>query len=591
MCGIAGKISWHSPPSVEVVKKMTDALAHRGPDDHDVIGLGNAVLGHRRLSIIDLSERSRQPMRSSDGRFFIVYNGEIYNFLEIRKELAAEGVVFNTTSDTEVFLYAYIRYGEECLKKFNGMFAVAIWDSVNMELFLARDRFGKKPLYYYRHADNGISFASELRAFKVDPDIKLEYSLEAMNCYLALGYILAPMSCYKDVYKLKQASWMKISDEGRKVETGIYWDFLECFHRRNDRREGDISADILTLLEESVKRRLVSDVPVGAFLSGGIDSSSIVALMKSINSGKLHTFSIGFDETGYSELEDARRTAEFFDTVHHQEICRAKHGTELLESAISAYDEPFADNSLVPTYEVSKIASKTVKVVLSGDGADELFAGYVTYKADKYYRFAKFLPPPLKRILASEAWTSGRKKISLNYKRKQFFYGAMKSPQEAHYSWRLYFRPEQRVKILGEKHRDLVFDTDPFKIFKKFYEKTVGLDYLSANLYVDSMTWLTDDILVKVDRASMAHGLEVRAPFLDVKLAEYAASIPSSMKLKGLTTKYILRKAVKDILPDFVLRKPKSGFNAPSGSWIGTGGMDEFCAFNRYVLDKTVRTW
>lgn len=588
MCGIAGKVSWNSPPSVEVVRKMTDALAHRGPDDHGIVGLENAALGHRRLSIIDLSDRARQPMQSADGRYYIVYNGELYNFQELKKNLVDDGVEFKTTSDTEVFLYSYIKHGKDCLNTFNGMFAAAIWDNRDKTLFLARDRFGKKPLYYHIHPDKSLSFASEAHAFKADPGIRLEYSAEALNCYLALGYILAPMSCYENIYKLKQASWMMISEEGGKVETGTYWDFSDYFHARNRDNENDIAANLLDLLHESVSKRLIGDVPVGAFLSGGLDSSSIVATMKRGNSGELHTFSMGFDEPGYSELDDARRTAKWLKTIHHEKVCRAEDGSELLDSAIAAYDEPFADNSLVPTYEVSEIASKTVKVVLSGDGADELFAGYITYKADKYYRLARFLPMPLKRILASECNSPGRGKIGLNYRRKQFFYGTMKDPHEAHYSWRLHFRPEQRVEILGDKYRDLVFDTDPYRVFKAFYEKTGGLDSLPANLYVDCMTWMTDDILVKVDRASMAHGLEARAPFLDVKLAEYAASIPSRLKLNGLTTKYILRKAVSKILPEFVLKKPKSGFNAPAGAWIGAEGMDEFCAFNKYVYGQKI---
>jgi asparagine synthase (glutamine-hydrolysing) len=587
MCGIAGKITWGKGQNDKQIRVLCDELAHRGPDAFGLKNLGEAVLGHRRLSILDLSDRAAQPMSAENGRFHIVYNGEVYNFREIRKTLEDEGVSFFSTSDTEVVLKAYVRWGSDSLKRFNGMFAFAIWDSRDRELFIARDRFGQKPLYYYVDNSGDIVFASEIKAMSKSGVIPDEISLEGINSYLALGYIPAPLTPYKEVFKLEPASWMKFG-EGHRREQGVYWDFSEFFGVENKSSSDDMAEELLYNLRKSVKYRMISDVPVGAFLSGGIDSSSIVALMKKESKEEIHTFSMGFDIPSYSELDDAKRMADYLGTEHHQKICRINDGDRLLEDAINAYGEPFADTSLIPTYEVSRLAAEKVKVVLSGDGADELFAGYITYKADRYYKFAQYAPSFVKRLFAKDFGKyNNKKKINLNYKRKQFFYGLQKpSYEEAHYSWRLYFRPEERVDIMGREHRDLVYDTDPFHVFKKYYNKLNGVDPLSANLYVDCMTWLPDDILMKVDRASMAHGLEARTPFLDVHLAEFSASIPSSMKLKGNSGKHILKEAMSKILPEFVFKKKKSGFNAPVGSWLGIPRGDEFRGFNEYVIKK-----
>jgi asparagine synthase (glutamine-hydrolysing) len=589
MCGIAGKTDWNNSDDMRAaaVRDMTAALAHRGPDAGGQIDLPKVSLGHRRLSIIDLSEKASQPMSSADGRYHIVYNGEVYNFPELKQELIRQGNNrFFSHSDTEVVLKCYAKYGLKCFEMFNGMFAVAIWDSVDEELVIARDRFGKKPLYYHIAADNNISFASELTALLKDRSIPRQVSPEGLNCFLALGYILSPLSLMKDIRKLEPATFIKFK-RGRTSEKVRYWNFSVPFRTKTADSEADIESGIVELLTQSVKKRMISDVPVGAFLSGGIDSSSVVSIMKKYHTGELHTFSVGFESESYNELPDAERISSWIGTVHHSMICNKGNSIDAINESIDAYDEPFADNSLIPMVEVSRLAAQYVKVALSGDGADEMFAGYITYKADKYHSFAKPIPKFMKQLVSSALYSGNNgKKLNWQYKQRQFLNGAMHDSERAHYMWRQFFGPEERVEILGKENRQLVHDTDPFKYFKRFYDEAEGLDKLDRNLYVDCMTWLPDDILVKVDRSTMRWGLEARSPYLDPDLAAYAASIPSELKMKGFQTKYILKNALRKVLPGFVLDKKKSGFNAPVGSWLGTNGMDEFRTFNKYVYDR-----
>lgn len=589
MCGIAGKTDWNNSDIsiLDTVKSMTDCLYHRGPDNGGLQKLAGVTFGHRRLSIIDLSVKGNQPMSTADGRYTCTYNGEVYNFIEIRRELEKLNYKFRSNSDTEVILYAFEKYGVDCFEKFNGMFAIAIWDSVKRELILARDRFGKKPLYYHFDKNKNVSFASELTALLRDKSISSKISYEALNCYLALGYILSPLTIYENIYKLEPSTYLRISGEGKKVEKVRYWDYSDAFRVKTNDRLNDIENKILYLLEESVKRRMISDVPVGAFLSGGVDSSSVVAIMKKFHKGELHTFSVGFDQKSYNELPDADRFAEFIGTKHHGLVCEVSDGLDFIKQAVEAYDEPFADNSLIPMIEVSKLASGYVTVVLSGDGADEIFAGYITYKADKYLGLAKPIPASLKKLMVTigESGSNG-KKLNWKYKQKQFFNGALHSPEKAHYLWRQFFSPEERQVIMGDSMKDLINDTDPFYVFQKYYDRVKDLKPLDRNLYVDGMTWLPDDILVKVDRATMFSSIESRSPYLDPELVTYAASLPPELKMKGMQTKYILKRSLRKILPDFVLNKKKSGFNAPVGSWLGNTGSDEFKTFNKFVYDR-----
>jgi len=589
MCGIAGIIKTdYSDREVGFLRAMCRKLHHRGPDGSGITQHSGAILGHTRLSIIDLSSNASQPMSTSDGRYHITYNGEVYNFQEIRSKLLRKNVRFFSNSDTEVVLQAYINYGTDCLSLFNGMFAFAIWDNQAGKCFVARDRFGKKP-FYYHHNNEEFSFASEATALLENKSIHQEISYEALNCYLALGYILAPLSIYQNIRKLEAGHYL-ILDQG-VLSKHKYWNFSDEFLPKNKQSPEIIKGEIITLLANAVSRRLISDVPVGAFLSGGVDSSSIVAMMKQYLNSELHTFSVGFEHEHYNELNDATKTANLLGTIHHGLTIGDESIQDKIIEAINAYDEPFSDNSLIPMVEVSKLASDYVKVVLSGDGADEMFCGYETYKADKYYHYFKWMPGSVKKLLSSEnlpGLFSSKRKINTGYKAKQFFYGSQFDYRQAHYAWRLHFRPEERVEIMGAKYNDLVYDTDPFKTFAKYYEDVEDLEELDQHLYVDCMTWLPDDILVKVDRASMHSSVESRAPYLDYELACYAAALPTEFKLNGFKTKYILKEALKEILPPFVLQKKKSGFNAPFGLWLHTENGDEFKAFNRFVLNHAI---
>jgi len=587
MCGIAGKIITNSKvETLKTVSEMCEIMSHRGPDNQGVDTIDNVVLGHRRLSIIDLREEANMPMYSEDGQYCIVYNGEFYNFKEIRDELKKKGYHFRTESDTEVLLNAYIEYSENCLSKINGMFAFAIWDNRKKILFLARDRFGQKPLFYYKDDNGNFSFASELKAFTVDKKIKLSYSIESINVYLALGYILNPATQYEQILSIEPATYMVVNEVGKVLNKVKYWDYSKTFESKIRKNENEIAIELNELLRQAVYRRMVSDVPIGGFLSGGIDSSAIVSYMKEIHKGELHTFSVGFEQKSYSELDDANRVAKWLQTKHHGIIVGDKNPIKMLNNALGKYDELFSDNSLVPMVEVSKLASKFVKVVLSGDAGDEMFAGYITYKADKILPWVKALTPGfVKNQLGKNRKVISSNKIDWQFKMQQFFYGSKYDSATAHYLWRLIYKPEERIKILGEEYRELVYDTDPMYTFKKYYDNVKHLDQMDQHLYVDGMTWLPDDILLKVDRSSMASSIEARAPFLDIDLVNYASSIPSNLKLKGLNSKYILKRALKNQIPDFAIHKKKSGFNSPINMWIQRTESNEFQDFNKYVLN------
>jgi asparagine synthase (glutamine-hydrolysing) len=591
MCGIAGIVFPEPNTEREVLKSMCDAIAHRGPDAEGQLYLPKLHFGHRRLSIIDLSEAAHQPMEDVTGNYVIVFNGEIYNYLEVRDELKLLGYRFSSNSDTEVILNAYDKWKEDCLSRFNGMFAFAIWDKQREQLFVARDRFGKKPFYYSILNGGGVCFASECRALLNHPQVSSVIDVEALNVYLALGYVMAPRSVYRDIKKLPAAHWMKVSEGGKRLEMKQYWDYASFLRKEKIRHVKTAQEGILHHLKKAIQYRLISDVPVGAFLSGGVDSSSVVAGIRHIHNDDLKTFSIGFASESYSELEEARFAAKLFDTVHHDKLLGMSYNDNLLHQVINSFDEPFADNSMIPMLEVSELASRKIKVVLTGDGADEMFGGYVTYRADYIFNTYKYIPGPLRKMAAllfKNRDIREKQKIGLQYKLRQFTQGATGDLPKAHYSWRLHFPPEMRVNILGEKYRELVYDTDPEKEVRKHFRNVEDLNWLDQALYVDAMTWLTDDILVKVDRTTMRYGLEARAPYLDVNFVEFAATIAPELKYDGKETKKILKSALKEWLPDEILYRKKSGFNAPVGSWIGNAEGDEFRTFNKYVYNQKI---
>lgn len=589
MCGIAGIVNWNNFVEESSIQKMCDAIAHRGPDHAGYLNLPEVKLGHRRLSIIDLSDSASQPMQDFSKRYQIVFNGEIYNYQEIKKQLQDKGYVFLNNSDTEVLLNAYAEWGKDCLQRFNGMFAFAIWDTKEKNMFIARDRFGKKPLYYAVLPNNTFLFASDISALLTNTMVSKEIDMEAVNCYLAIGYVLAPLSIYKNIKKIPAASYALLSNNGNSFHISNYWDYAEHLSKPKITNESDIKEALKEHILKAVNYRLISDVPVGAFLSGGVDSSSIVAAVRKLHNKELCTFSIGFDQESYNEIDEAREIAKLFNTTHYDELLSVKNSKELILQSIDVFDEPFSDNSLIPMYKVSELASKHIKVVLSGDGADELFGGYITYKADSYYQKYQKIPSFLRQLaynLVKNNKINEKQKIGFQYKLRQFLQGAQGDFASAHYSWRLIFPPELRQQIMGNQFKELINDTDPSKVFKKHFENVKHLHWLDQALYADAMTWLPDDILVKVDRTTMKHGLEARAPYLDVNLVEYAATIDPNLKLNKGVTKYILKEALRDWLPETTLYRKKSGFNAPVGAWIGNTEGDEFRSFNIFVYDR-----
>jgi len=498
------------------------------------------------------------------------------------------GVHFRTKSDTEVVLYAFIHWGAQCFEKFNGMFALAIWDSLDKVLILARDRFGKKPLFYTL-LNGEITFASELTALLEDAAIKVNVSLSisGLNHYLAIGYILAPLTIYREIHKLESATYLSFQDDNIKKHR--YWDYRVYFDHQTKQTEDDVAQQLDALLEQAVKYRLISDVPVGAFLSGGLDSSGVTAYAKHHIPYELHTFCVGFAEASYNEADDARVTADYLCTIHHELVPELRWNKETIRKTIDCYDEPFSDTSLLPMVLVSKFASQFVKVVLSGDGADEIFCGYVTYQADLLKRRLQFIPKSVQRLAATVLRKTAHetmKKTSLGFKLKQFSKGLAQSPQYAHYVWRELHDENERIALIGAENREEIKASHPFLTFLKYYEEASEMEQMNQHLYVDAKTWLTDDILVKVDRATMAFGLEARAPFLDANVTEYAASIPPTMKIGMQGGKLILKEVLSKYLPASTIDKKKSGFNAPVNAWLDNSEENEFRFFNKYVWNQ-----
>ena len=565
MCGICGAVSFGPGEVVNlnIVKGMTDALIHRGPDDEGYYQDEQAILGMRRLSIIDL-QTGQQPIANETGDVWVVYNGEIYNFHQLRLELEQRGHKFKTHSDTEIIVHAYEEYGAECVQRFNGMFALAVWDARANRLFLARDRVGIKPLYYWVDG-NRLVFGSELKALIAHPDVPRQVDLAALDLFLSLEYIPAPRTIYKDVYKLLPG-YTLVFEKG-KLNLSQYWDVP---YKPITENVGICAEMLAGLIQEAVRIRLVSDVPLGAFLSGGIDSSTIVAYMSRTSSGPVKTFSIGFENETYNELPYARSVAEHFGTDHHDEVLNPDIA-DLAERLILHQDEPFADTSVFPTYLVSKLARDSVTVALSGDGGDELFAGYDTYLAEKLYRYYRWLPGPIRRqalpTLANLIPPQSAKKGVIN-KFKRMTEGAALDPHLQHTRWMIFLSQIEKSKLY---HSDLQATIDEDLItalFTRYFMQGARFDSLAQQQYVDIKTYLADDILTKVDRMSMAVSLEARVPLLDYHIIEFAMNLPPHMKLNGSRTKIILRRAVKNLVPDLVLEKPKQGFSIPMKHWL-----------------------
>lgn len=571
MCGIVGWVSWGCPPEVSILEKMNSQLIHRGPDAGAIFADGPMAFGHRRLSIIDLNASANQPMVSQCKRYVIVFNGEIYNFKALRKELEILGATFNTNGDTEVILEAFKFWGYDCLEHLEGMFAFALWDSAKEELFLARDRLGEKPLYYSQISGRGLVFASELQSLRSNPYVSSAIDPSAFSQYLTINYVSGNHSMIKGVSKLLPGHFLVFS-KNNKVKLYSYWDLASFYNAKKSNLSSEAAAvQLKHLLDEAVEARMVSDVPIGAFLSGGIDSSSIVASMvRATGPGLVNTFCIGFDEKGYSEAGEAQQVAKFLNAEHH-ELIVGKNIHLDFKKIICAMDEPVADTSFIPFYYLAKFAHQSVKVALSGDGGDELLAGYETYSADKLKSMLGWVPTigwDIARQYIDKLIPVNHDKVSFDYKLKQFIKGQKLNADQAHLFWRTIFDKSEKFEIVTPEIAREMSSVNPFEYHFSKLAEVPDAHYLDRAMYLDLKTWLPDDILTKVDRATMAHSLESRAPFLDRKIVEFCANLPVNFKMNGFNKKYLLKKSQKNILPKSVLQQKKKGFNAPLAKWM-----------------------
>lgn len=565
MCGICGVIHRKKDHPVQFadVKKMCDVIRHRGPDDEGQYVQANVGLGMRRLSIIDLST-GHQPIFNEDRSMAIVFNGEIYNHKDIRKELETKGHVFATKTDTEAIIHAYEEWGVDCVQKLNGMFGFAIWDGRKDRLFLARDRVGIKPMYYYVD-ENQLAFGSELKSIVQLDSVPREIEPKALDTFLTFEYIPSPYSIFKNIFKLPPGHWMLYENGEAKIRQ--YW-HLE--YKKSNASTAELERKLEELLEDAVNIRLMSDVPLGAFLSGGLDSSSIVAMMTRHQKDPVKSFSIGFDEATYNELPYARAIAEKFKTEHFEEII-TPDAASLTEKILWMLDEPFGDFSVFPTYLVSEMARKNVTVVLSGDGGDELLAGYDTYIAQGVARRYAKLPAFLRKMaiepIINALPPTAKKKGFIN-KSKRFIEGARLPDFLQHVRWMVFLQRAEKELLYSSDFSRSLNGYNSHGFIEEYFSQVTSNDPLDQMEYVDIKSYLVDDILVKVDRMSMANSLEARVPFLDHRFVEFAATIPSELRLNGKRTKHILKSSLQHELPMNIIERGKEGFSIPIKNWV-----------------------
>ncbi len=566
MCGICGILDYHNRVGnyENSLRRICAAMKHRGPDDEGLYvsqKLNPRVgLGHRRLKIIDLSAAGSQPMCNEDKSIWIVFNGEIYNYKDLRKDLESNGHIFRSNTDTETIIHLYEEYGKDCLKFLRGMFAFAVWDEKKQVLLLARDRVGKKPLLY-SYNDGIFCFASEFMGLLEGGLIKKEINYEAINYYLTFGYIPSPLSIYKNVFKLPPAHRLIL--ENGKIHIERYWqlDYLP----KISISEEDAAGEILRLLREAVKIRLYSDVPLGAFLSGGIDSSAVVALMSELSEKKVKTFSIGFEDKDYDELKFARNIADRFNTEHNEFIVRP-NALEILPLLVERYGEPYADSSCVPTYYVAQQTKQFVTVALNGDGGDELFAGYERYRA---MLASQMIPGFIRKAIAGITPAIPDSPNPKNKARriKRFLNAASLPALQRYIKWVGIFDDKLKKDLYSDRFCELISQEEPLKYMRGFLENSRGMALIDSLVFTDTMTYLPEDLLVKVDITSMANSLEARSPFLDHVLMEFAAKLPAEYKIKRFVKKHILKKAVKNLIPSENIHRTKMGFGVPVGEW------------------------
>ncbi len=582
MCGICGVLNFKSQRIDEsLIKAMSDKLEHRGPDSFGKYIDDKIGLGHRRLSIIDLKS-GQQPISNEDKSIWLTVNGEIYNYLELRDQLEKKGHVFSTRTDSEVIVHLYEEYQERALDYLRGMFAFALWDKKNSKLFIARDRNGQKPLVFW-HDDQNFVFASELQSLLSVPWIKREIDTESLNLYLSLFYVPAPRTMFKNIKKLLPAHYLIV--QNNKLEIKKYWSLNPGISTRKTLKQ--YKQGVLEQLDESVKLHLVSDVPVGVFLSGGIDSSAIVAQM-SKHTNNIKTFSVGFENKLYNEMEFAKIIADKFSTEHHQLIVKPK-SIEIIPKLIKHYGEPYADYSCIPTYYISKFAAEHVKVALCGEGADESFSGYYRYTAAKVGQWFDLMPRFIQRIISRSVINllpNGNDIRSNSWQIKRFFQSLEYSPVMRNLNWISCFNLEQKKQLLNSNILSGLNLSNDLEYLSNYYSSKKSNDFSDITRQVDIDTYLPNDLLVKMDIASMANSLETRAPFLDHKFMEYAAAIPHDLKLHNFQNKFILKKALSASLPNKIINRKKQGFAIPLGQWFRNELKDYA---QDILLDKTCR--
>ena len=572
MCGISGIMRLGesaAPAGEELIGRMTDSMAHRGPNDRGTWVDNRIALGHRRLSVIDLSSAGHQPMLNEDGTVVIAYNGEVYNFRELREHYRLEerGHVFRSHTDTEVLLHLYEEIGLDMVSELIGMFAIAIWDSRNQRLVLIRDRYGIKPLFCQQDAEY-FRFGSEIKAILADPRVRREPSLQALHDFLTFNYIPGTQTAFEDISEIPPGHVATLDVQGRFV-LSRYWDLDFTVDRSiTERAAVEHSYELLTT---AVRRRLIADVPVGVLLSGGLDSSTLVALMHQQVSEPVHTYSVGFEDQSFNELPYARIVAKHFNTVHSEVLITADHVRAMLPRYLSYIDEPYGDGSAIPTYFVCEAAKDQVVVVLSGEGGDEAFAGYDTYAAYQVSKWFKRIPgfvrnglmaPLINRLPASD------RKLSLEFKLKRFLGGQDLSPERAHLWWRIVLDEQRKLDMYSPALRERFTPERADRHFTQAFARANAADEFSKLMYIDSTVFLPDDLMIKNDRMSMAHSLEARVPFTDHELTGYLATVPPALKMKRMRKKHLMRLAMHRELPGSILNKKKVGLEMPYSRWL-----------------------
>jgi len=551
---------------------MNNAIIHRGPDDDGYYVNENVGLAMRRLSIIDIAH-GKQPIHNADKTAWIVFNGEIYNFQQIRSDLEKRGHEFYTNSDTEVIIHLYDEYGVDCVQQLRGMFAFAIWDTRDKSLFVARDRVGKKPLLYSHQPNGDLIFGSEFSALLKHPSISREVDFEAIDSYLSYLCVPAPQTAFKQIRKLEPGHWLRWRNGD--IETKRYW--LPDFSKKIKISQEEAEEETLRILRESVKLRMISEVPLGAFLSGGVDSSVVAALMAQESSQPVKTFSIGFEEQDFSELKYAKRVAEHIGAEYHEFIVKPD-AMEVLPTLVEHYGEPYADSSAIPTYYVAKETRQYVTVALNGDGGDESFAGYERHVAmnlaENYHRLPSFLRESVIKTAVNFVPMSELKKSRLRDV-KRFLQAASLPKVERYFHWMSTFKSEAKKELYTEQFTREVSGQDSSRLLEYWFARANGAGIVDTTLLTDQMTYLPNDLLVKVDIASMANSLEARSPFLDHNVIEFAASLPEKIKLKRFETKSLLKRVAAKLVPPEVVYRKKMGFGVPVGNWF-RGEMKDF---------------